>query len=144
MPTAAPLSRDGCRYFTLFRGFLLRQPLPSIVRMNRFLSARSVLSELRELFKAFGDFLIGGNVIVHLSVMEFLIGNEVEISCTGQTEDDRFFFAVFLAAQSFIDCDFDCVTAFRCREDAFDTGELFRCGEYIGLFDGTASIRPSS
>ena len=57
--------------------------------------------EVRDLGEALRELLVGGNVIAHLAVVELLIGEHVEVARAGQAEDDRFFFAFFLAAQRF-------------------------------------------
>ena len=44
-------------------------------------------------------------------------------------------FAAFLALEGFVDCNLDCVAAFRCRKNSFDPCEFLCRLEDFGLLD---------
>ena len=96
----------------------------------------SLFLNVRHGCKTFFKLCIRGNIIVHLSVMEFFICNHIKISRTRQTEKNRLFFACFLAFESFINRLFDCVAALGCRKNALNSCELLRCLKYGGLGNG--------
>ena len=88
----------------------------------------------RDAGKACGDKQIGRDVIAHLAVVELLISCHIEISGSGQAEEDRLLLTGLLTFYRLIHGHLDGVTALRRRKDTFDAGKLFRGGKYIGLF----------
>ena len=51
--------------------------------------------DLGALGKAFGDFFVGGDIVAHDAVVEFLVGHHIEIAGAGQTKYNGLFFAGF-------------------------------------------------
>ena len=100
---------------------------------------------LWQLFEGFLDFRICRNVVLHLAVVEALIGIHVKVASAGETENDVFFFAGLLALHGLVNGSADGMAAFGCRKDAFHPGELLRSGKYIRLnvaarFDQTVIV----
>src|SRR5699024_8500769 len=62
---------------------------------------------LGQLAETPGDLLIRGNIVAHFSVMESLIGIEIEVAGAGEAEKDRFLLAGLLAPERFVDCHFN-------------------------------------
>ena len=83
----------------------------------------SLFGDLGGLCQTVGDFLVGGNVVAHLAVVEPLVGVHIEVAGAGQAEDDGLFLAGFLALQGLIDGDPNGVAAFGGGQDALDAGE---------------------
>ena len=93
-------------------------------------------SDNRQLAEAGVQFLIRGNVVRHLSVVELFVGHHIKVSRTGQTEYDGLFLAGLLALQGFINGDLNGMGAFGSGEDALNACKIL-CGlENLGLLDG--------
>ena len=54
------------------------------------------LLNLGQIHKAFCQFLVGGLVVLHFSVVELFIGIHIKVARTGQTKDNGLFLAGFL------------------------------------------------
>ena len=72
---------------------------------------------------------------MHLAVVEFLVGHQVEIPCACQAEKDGFCFPGLFALFRFIHRSQNRVAALRGGEDALYPGKLLRHLEDIGLID---------
>ena len=70
--------------------------------------------------------------------MIFLISDHIEVTGTGEAEDDVLGFAGFFAFKSLVDSYADRVGALGCRQDSFYACEHFSCFEDIGLLDGNS------
>lgn len=55
-----------------------------------------LLVHFRKLINACLQFFIGRNIVAHLSVVEFFVGNHIKVTGSGQTKQDCFFFSGFL------------------------------------------------
>lgn len=91
---------------------------------------------LREQGDALGDVFVGGDEVGHFAVVELPVGDHVEVAGAGESEDDVFGFAGFLALEGFVDSGLDGVGGFGGGEDAFDACEHLGGFEDFGLFDG--------
>ena len=60
-------------------------------------------ADLREGREARGQLLVGGDGVGHGAVVEGFVGVEIEIASAGEAEEDRLFFACFLAFERFVD-----------------------------------------
>ena len=65
-----------------------------------------------------GQFFIRRNVVVHLSVVEFLVSHHIEITGSGKSEYDGLLFARLFAADRLVDGDADGVGALRRGQDS--------------------------
>ena len=70
--------------------------------------------------------------------MEFLICIHIKISCSCQSEEDRFFFPCFFTFKSFVNRNFNRMTAFRSRQNAFYSRKLLCRFKYLCLFYRTS------
>ena len=61
---------------------------------------------------------IGGDVVAHLAVMEFLIGHHVKVAGAGQAKDDGLFLSGLLALEGLVDVGTDGVAALGGGQDA--------------------------
>ena len=61
---------------------------------------------------------IGGNIIFHFSIMEFLIGHHVKVAGAGQAKDDGLFLAGLLALEGLVDGGADGAAALGGGQDA--------------------------
>ena len=105
--------------------------------MDSARSAWSFLSvHLGQLVEAGLQFLVGGDVVGHLPVVEFLVGHHVEVARAGETKDDGLFLAGFDALFRLVNGDLDGVGAFRGGEDSLHPGEILGSFKDIGLLDG--------
>ncbi len=93
-------------------------------------------SDLRQAGTEGGQLIVGGNVVVHLAVVELLIGHQVEVAGAGEAEEDGLLLAGFLALEGFVDGRADGVAAFRGGQDAFGAGEGFSRFKHPGLGHG--------
>ena len=93
-------------------------------------------SDFGEFFDALLNVLIGGNVVGHDAVVVLAVGDHVEVSGAGESEEDVFGLAGFFAFEGLVDGGLDGVCGFGGGEDAFDAGELFGGFEDVGLGDG--------
>ena len=82
--------------------------------------------------------LVGGDVVVHLAVVELLVCHQIEVAGAGETEYDGLFLAGLLALESFIDSHLDGVAALGSGEDALYSCELLGCLEYVCLDSGNS------
>lgn len=67
---------------------------------------------------------IRGNVIAHLTVMEFFIGNHIKIAGAGQPEEYGFFLSALPAAKCFVNSHTDGVAGFGSGQDAGSTAMM--------------------
>lgn len=74
--------------------------------INFHYSLFHISRKFRNTVKTDLQFRIGRNLIRHLSVVEFLVGNHIKISGSGQAEYNGFFFAGFPAFYRLINCGF--------------------------------------
>ena len=58
----------------------------------------------------------------------------IKVSCSGQTKYDSLLFSGLFALQCFINCHLNRMTAFRCRQDTFDSCKSLCRFEYACLF----------
>ena len=73
-------------------------------------------------------------MVFHSAVHIGIICHHVEIPRSGKPKQNGFRFACFLALQSFIDCHFNGMRAFRRWQNGFQLGELHARFEHFGLF----------
>lgn len=67
---------------------------------------------------------IRGNVIAHLAVMEFFIGNHIKIAGAGQPEEYGFFLSALPAAKCFVNSHTDGVAGFGSGQEAGSTAMM--------------------
>lgn len=67
-------------------------------------------------------------------VVVTLICKHIKVACTCKSEYNILFFTGFFALECFINCHFNCMTAFRCRKNSFNPCKLFCCLKYFCLF----------
>ena len=83
----------------------------------------SLLTHFGELGEGLFEFLVGGDVVAHDAIVEFLVSVHVKIAGSGKTEDDVLGFAGLFAFQGFIDGYLDGVAALGSGKDAFHAGK---------------------
>ena len=74
---------------------------------------------LGQLCKCDCQFLICRNIVLHNAIVEFLVGNHIKVSCTGQAKYDILYFAGLFTLQRLINGHLDGMAAFRSRQDTF-------------------------
>ena len=68
--------------------------------------------------------------------MIFLVSDHIEVSGTGEAEDNVLRFAGLFAFEGLVDRDADRVGTLGCGKDALDAREHLRRFEDVGLFHG--------
>ena len=74
---------------------------------------------------------VGGNIIVHFAVVEFFIGNHVEITRSGETEYNGLFLAGFFALKGLVNGNANGVTAFGSGRIPLDPCKFLRSLENL-------------
>ena len=94
-----------------------------------------ILRDIRNGRKTFGQIFIGRNGVRHRAVVVLFVCGHIEITGTGQTEENGLFLARLLAFERFVDGGADGMAGFGGGQDALGAGKLF------GRLDGLCVLR---